>query len=1205
VWRADTGDQLRLLTGHTDIVTSVTFSPDGTFLVSGSFDGTVRFWQVTTGRCIGKIREGVRIHSIALSPDRKGEILATGGDDGAIKLWDVEKVLAGEYTARALPTNSNDAVTALAFSRDGETLVSGSRDQSVRRWRVMSGDLIQTFSKDAHHPGHTVAIAAVALSPDGRQIASGGGGFGGDGVVIVWNVASKEEQYRLEEQHPLPTNDEWISSLAFSPDGQILVAGAGSSVGSCALRVWNPKTRTELGCLPLKSNAGVYALAFSPDGKLFASAGSNEPITIRKVSALRDASTLAELPLRVLRSHVHAVNAVAFSPDGKLLASGGDSPAVQLWDLAQSGELRTLPANGVVNTLAFSPPQGNLMASAGDTIKLWDLSTEQAVKTLHGHTKGVNCVAFSPDGTLLASGAADKKVKLWNVITGKEIRSFEHNDEVTTVAFSPNGKVLASASRDSTIKLWSIDRDSNEPIIAWKANDKFQSVNTVAFSPDGQTLASGSVDGAVQLWSAWSAETSPNVRTLSDAGHAAHTAPVKTVLFLPNGRQLVSAAQNHVIKLWDFVSGESLQMWTGDSEDSDSMTAIAAAPNGKTLVSASLNTQIGLWDITKPTKVGTLTVLDDNDWAAVEPGGRFAASNGGMRLMHWAVGNEAVALIQFKNHFWEPSLLTKLFGFNKNPLLEVSPFKAIRLPPDATIAPMEPGSNSFEIRLTNRGGGIGAVGVSVNNTERIADARPAQFDPTLSQATLRVNLPGKLFLSGQKNPLSIITHDIRGTVLQEFFPPYDYTPNDAAPAAPRHLYAIVAGISEYAPPIPDLPNLDYAASDAIAFYRALEIAGAEKFQGRLDLELLTTAPYSGARWPNKANFQEVFDKVRRNAQLTDTFIVFLAGHGVSLPNTMYCYPTVDALIHTAADLSDPTIRGQSAITGEELIGLMTGVDNVRAMRKVMILDTCESRGAVNKLQWNDQQSTDETRQAIFELAHRTGFHVLMACGESNYNKENSNSREHSRYQHGLLTYALLQALSGAKLVPRRECLDKDDMGDKPADVKGVDVNLLFDYVEKRVPRLAKDIHATQQPHQDGGPSTSFCIGELSREEQAAVPLKRAKPVVVRPHLSDPSGADTKELETSLIARLVAIAAPRLDYEEVDEMPNGIKPFGTYSVRGGIVKVTLSLSRNDEIVRLPIRSPHDIEGAENDKEALGDKLVQAIAEAIAVKWPASQ
>ena len=286
------------LTGHTDRVHSMAFSPDGHTLVSGSYDGTVRLWDVATHRQIGAPLNGHdgEVYSVAFSPD--GKVVASGADDGMVRLWDVTT-----HRGIGVPLNGHDGeINSVAFSPDGTILAAGGSDGTVRLWDVATRQTTIALT------GHIGVVYSVAFSPDGTMLASGGA----DGTVQMWDVATGQRFGYIAE------NSETVYSVAFSPDGKMLASGSADGT----VKMWDVATLQPVGSWPTSSP--VFNVAFSPDGTILATGDLDDTAQLWDVATHQPIGT----PLTWRYS-------LAFSPDGKILATGGYDHIARLWDVVR------------------------------------------------------------------------------------------------------------------------------------------------------------------------------------------------------------------------------------------------------------------------------------------------------------------------------------------------------------------------------------------------------------------------------------------------------------------------------------------------------------------------------------------------------------------------------------------------------------------------------------------------------------------------------------------------------------------------------------------------------------------------------------------------------------------------------------------------------------------------------------------------------
>jgi len=530
------GPLIRILEGHIHQVIAVAVTPDGKHVISGSWDNTLRVWDIESGKEIQTLEghtDGVE--AVAVTPDGKHAI--SGSRDNTLRVWDIE---SGEEI-QTLEGHTN-SVSAVAVTPDGKHVISGSWDKTLRVWDIESGEIIQTLE------GHTGWVRAVAVTPDGKHVISGSM----ENTLRVWDIESGEEIQTLEGLIG------WVRAVAVTPDGKHAISGFVETT----LRVWDIESGEEIETLKGHTSS-VDAVAVTPDGKHAISGSSDNTIRVWDIESGEEIQTL--------EGHTGWVRAVAVTPNGKHAISGSQDYTIRVWDI-ENGEKMQTPKGHTdrVMAVAVTPDGKHAISGSWDkTLKVWDIETREEIKTLEGHTEWVDTIAVTPDGKHAISGSWDKTLRVWDIESGEEIQTLEgHTNSVYTVAVTPDGKHAISGSDGNTLRVWDIE--SGEEIQTLKGHTN--SVSAVAVMPDGKHVISGSSDNTIKVWDIESGE---EIQTLEG-----HTNSVYAVAVTPNGKHAISASRDKTLRVWDIESGQVLTSFSGDAP----LHACTISADGKTIV---------------------------------------------------------------------------------------------------------------------------------------------------------------------------------------------------------------------------------------------------------------------------------------------------------------------------------------------------------------------------------------------------------------------------------------------------------------------------------------------------------------------------------------------------------------------------------------------------------------------------------------------
>jgi WD40 repeat protein len=526
----------RTLRGHTHWINGCAVSPDSSYIVSASWDRTLKVWDVATGderlTLTGHTSE---VRSCAVSPDSR--FIVSASNDHTLKVWD-----ARTGAERLTLTGHTDEVRGCAVSPDGSFIVSASKDHTLKVWNAQTGTECLALI------GHTRGIRDCAVSPDSNSIVSASD----DHTLKVWDAQTGVERLTLTG------HTSTVRSCAVSPDGHSIVSASDDHT----LKVWDALTGTERFTL-MGHTDEINSCAASSNGSFIVSASDDHTLKVW------DAQTGVER--LTLTGHTSTVRSCAVSPDGHFIVSASNDHTLKVWDTATGTERLTLIGHtSMVRACAVSPDGSSIVSASRDrTLKIWDAATGVERLTLMGHTGGVFGCAVSPDGNSIVSASWDKTLKIWDTATGAERLTLTgHTNWAFGCAVSPDGSSIVSASNDHTLKVW----DAATGVERLTLTGHTDSVSSCAVSPDGSCIISASWDGTLKVWDA---ATGAERLTLTG-----HRSAVRSCTVSPDGNSIVSASNDHTLKVWNAQTGQCMLTFPVDG----ALSGCAFHPDGEHLV---------------------------------------------------------------------------------------------------------------------------------------------------------------------------------------------------------------------------------------------------------------------------------------------------------------------------------------------------------------------------------------------------------------------------------------------------------------------------------------------------------------------------------------------------------------------------------------------------------------------------------------------
>jgi WD40 repeat protein len=1166
LWNAFTGKLITsVVASDRASLTSARFSTDGGKIVSASRALEVNVWRIDTTKIKGKVilekTTGLRNlrklnESISWSRDaeRRNQadaIFSSNGKwvatmHGLHKFVQVSDAVTGNLIADF--DGHSDYINTVCFNPDNTLLVTTSKDGTARIWDSKTGKLKYTLDeREGPLPEDSKTEAyKISFSPNGKQllVLSTGNGTNELSCAKIWDPETGRLQRTVDSAV-------YISNAAFNFNGSKLILAINNNFSNdqkaviydlnitAAIKYLGGHTGS-LSNMELSKDASRM-LTFSPENNLMRIWDTKEGkilFTIKSGTA-KDADNYsnslmhfnqdASMLLYSLNNDVQIYNTkngalinrfstgdekildINFAPDqqkmvaltfSKDTVSGVENYRIAEWELTTGKFARVLyevhsPVMGINSSQLpeYSNNRSMLLDVAYNTVQVRNAETGNIIASFQGHKNyQIHAAHFNPDNKkiIIASGTGgagapdDYEVNIWDIASGKIISKLKdpHQPYIIDAFFMPDSnRVLTVYSRDSAIKMW--DALTGAPL--FKINNKNQSFPKVYISPNGQKIIIADYPDRLQLWDGNKGNLIKNME--------GHSGEINAVMFTPNSDYIITTSQDKTLKKWDAQTGKLLY---------------------------------------------TAFVIDSADYLVVDNDGRYDGSESARKSLYFMCDDEMIDLEQFEKLCWEPGLVSKLQGFNKEPISakKLSDINICNFTPQVEQKGLVNGNYNYVI--SERKGGIGEVQLFINGKQIKSYQNGALAKDGLH--AYRLSVPAKeldrYFSSGVANSITVKATtkdnsmtsrggDGEGPVL------------DKKKGNPN-MYIVSIGINEYKG---QELKLRYASTDAESFASVLKSA-AQKLLNTDSVQHIKNYVFStetaNPNKPFKKAIKEQLAKIAAESAADDILVIFFAGHGVLQGVQKKFY----LLTADAAAFNLNGVENDVAISFDELSEWMR---NIVANKQVLIMDACNSGEAIDAQNlMGKREIPADLARAQENLKDQTGIYMLAASASGRP------AFEASQFGQGLLTYSLLNGIKN------QEALQGNGF---------IDITKWFTSAARNVSELAREVGERQDPKVIG--NQSFDVGLVDAALLNSIQLPVRKPIFQKSNfLQTDLMIDNLHLSNSVDSILNVRAAmgreSSLTYVESYKSADAYSIRGNYSVENDRITIKVLLIQGEKM-----------------------------------------